>query len=132
MTLSSRPRSSATAPRSVLVVLLLALAGLVGVITLGTTTASAAPAVAVVQHHGDAPNHDAPDDCPAHGSQHGETLGLLSLRVPLGTGTEPALCAPSYRVAAPAPATAGNRAPHAHTLARALGHDPMLWGISRT
>ncbi|MFD7311253.1 hypothetical protein [Promicromonospora sp. NPDC059942] len=148
MTLSARPRSSATAPRSTLVVLLLALAGLLGVTTLGTATVSAAPAVAVVQHHADVPDHDtagpgkvkardrvvpAADDCPAHGSRHGaETLGLLSLRAPLGTGTEPAVCAPSYRVAAPAQVTAGNRAARAHTLAHALGHDPLLWGISRT
>ncbi|MFD6446013.1 hypothetical protein ACFWEJ_13015 [Promicromonospora sp. NPDC060204] len=150
MTLSPRPRSSATAPRSGLVVLLLALAVLLGVTTLGTATASAAPApaVAVVQHHADVPDHDAAgpgkvkardrvvpaaDDCPAHGSRHGaETLGLLSLRAPLGTGTEPPVCAPSYRVAAPAQVTTGNRAARAHTLAHALGHDPLLWGISRT
>ncbi|WP_285102925.1 hypothetical protein [Promicromonospora sp. MEB111] len=145
MTLSPRPGSSATAPRSALVVLLLALAGLLGVTTLGVTTASAAPAAAVVQHHVDVPDHDASegtardrvvpaaDDCPAHGSRHGaEALGLLSLRAPLGAGTEPAVCPPSYRVTAPAPITAGNRAARAHTLAHALGHDPLLWGISRT
>ncbi|MFI2362826.1 hypothetical protein [Promicromonospora sp. NPDC019610] len=149
MTLSPRPAPSATAPRSALVVLLLALAGLLGVTTLGTTTATAAPAspVAVVQHHVDVLDRDAADpgegkirdrvvpvadDCPAHGAQHGETLGLLSLRAPVGTGTEPAVCPPSYRVAAPAPVTAGSRAARAHTRAHALGHDPLLWGISRT
>ena len=135
MTLSPRPGARATASRYALVVLL-ALAGLLGLATPGT--AAPEPHVVTVQHHADPPSGKgvaaASDDCPAHGGQHGTDMpGLLSLRAPLVTGSEPAVWAPAaYRVVPPPLLLAGAHVARAHTLTRALGHDPVLWGISRT
>ncbi len=135
MTLSPRHGARATASRYALV-LLLALAGLLGLATPGT--AAPEPHTVTVQHHVDPPSGKgviaASDDCPAHGGQHGtDAAGLLGLRAPLVTGSEPAVCAPAaYRVVLPPVSAAGADVAQAHTLARALGHDPVLWGISRT
>ncbi|MGW2092693.1 hypothetical protein [Promicromonospora sukumoe] len=135
MTLSPWHGARATASRYALV-LLLALAGLLGLATPGT--AAPEPHVVTTQHHVDVRADDgivaASDDCPAHGGQHGaDTAGLLGLRAPLVTGSEPAVCAPAaYRVVLPPLLPAGAQVAQAHTLARALGHDPVLWGISRT
>lgn len=137
MTTSARPRTSATVLRYVLVVLLLALAGLPAVpgtdpAATGTTSAAAAG------HHVTVPVADrivaTTGQQTDHGTPHSaEALGLLCLCALLVTGI--VLAGPgatTYRVALRAVATVRGRWPATRSYRHTAGTDPVLLGISRT
>ena len=139
MTTSARPRTSATVLRYVLVVVLLALAGLLAVPgadatasgTTGTTSAAA-------EHHATAPAADRIVATTGlhtdHGTPHGaEAFGLLCLCALLVTGIVLAgRGAATYRVARRAVTTVRGRWMSTRTYPHTARPDPVLLGISRT
>ena len=121
--------------RYALVVLLLALATLLG--TVVPDLVAPGPAAPVTEHHATAVDDGLGDriitvvgDHPGHGA---ETIGLLCLCALLVTGIVLATRgASTCRVGPPVMAFGGDRPVGARTLVRALPRDPVLWGVSRT
>ncbi|MFE7509207.1 hypothetical protein [Promicromonospora sp. NPDC057488] len=137
MTTSARPRTSATVLRYVLVVLLLALAGLLAVPGADPTAAAASGVVAAGQHVTD-PVADrvvaTAGQHTDHGTPHGaEALGLLCLCALLVTGIVLAgRGVTTYRVALRAVATVRGRWLGTRSYPHIAGPDPVFLGISRT
>lgn len=138
MTTSARPRTSATVLRYVLVVLLLALAGVLAVPGADPTASGTGAASAAAEHHVTAPVADrigaATGRHADHGTPHGaEALGLLCLCALLVTGIVLAGRGPAtYRVALRAVTMVRGRWMSTRTYPHTARHDPVLLGISRT
>lgn len=138
MTTSARPRTSATVLRYVLVVVLLALAGLLAVPGADATASGTTGTTSAAEHHATAPAADRIVATTGlhtdHGTPHGaEAFGLLCLCALLVTGIVLAgRGAATYRVALRAVATVRGRWPGTRTYPHTARPDPVLLGISRT